>query len=52
MIDKRFHLRMLSTVALLLFADLFGFYTCVADVIRHGPSMAILFGNEVSTVPP
>lgn len=47
MIDKKFHVRMVFTVALLLLADLFGLYMCVADVIRHGPSMAILFGNEV-----
>jgi len=43
-----FHPRMIMLVYLLICLDLFGIYSCINSVIQHGPSMAILFGNELN----
>lgn len=42
-----FTARVLTIIALLAASDIFGFYLCVNDVFKNGPSMSILFGNEV-----
>lgn len=46
-LSQVFHLRMALVITLLTGLDLVGLYACVRHVIRNGPSMAILFGNEV-----
>lgn len=46
MLNRRFHVRMMLTIVLLTLSDVLGLFFCVKDVIKSGPSMSILFGNE------
>lgn len=46
-LPPRFNARMLATILLMVTMDVAGLWVCIQSVIRHGPSMAILFGNEV-----
>lgn len=42
-----FILRILAVIVFLSASDVLGLYLCVKDVLSNGPSMSILFGNEV-----
>lgn len=46
-LPPRFTVRMVTTILLMAVMDVAGLWMCIQSVIRHGPSMAILFGNEV-----
>lgn len=50
-VSPLFHWRMLVSVLIMATVDCLGLSLCIRDVLKNGPSMSILFANEVPLLP-